>query len=298
MKECPICHTVYDDDNLNFCVKDGHELIDKPVVFQQTNQFHSEGINQIPPKPKKGGCLKKIIIAAIVVVICVGILYRYMMNAATYLRVEPNTIVAAKCGGKTNVSIDYDGYIWTVNHKPDWVTVDENDNDFELTFNPNTSGCVRQGTITIQSGNQLVQVELAQNANATFIKPSVSVLKFNKGGGRKTVKVETDGVKWRVEYPEFLDVETNEDGFVVEASSNDDDFRQGIITVTEDNVRASINFQQAGKCSNCHGSGEVSCSSCLGMGGMGFGMYYSSCAWCGGRGKVTCGWCNGEGIRE
>ena len=188
-------------------------------------------------------CLKKIIIAAVVVVIGLVILYRYMMNAATYLRVEPNSIVAAKCGGKTNISIDFDGYIWFINHKPDWITVDEHDKDFELSFNPNTSGSIRQGTITVQSGNLLAQVELSQNANATFIKPSVSVLKFEKSGGHKTVKVETDGTKWTVEYPKFLDVETSGDSFTVEASTNGGDYRQGIITITEDNVRTSIPFQ-------------------------------------------------------
>ena len=297
MKECPICHTQYGDE-LNFCVKDGHELVDKPIGFQQPNHFHSTDDVQTPSKPKKGGCLKKIIIAAVVVVIGLVVFYRYMMNAATYLRVEPNQIVAAKCGGKTNVSIDYDGYIWVINHKPDWVMVDENDNDFELTFNPNTSGNVRQGTITVQSGNLLAQVELAQNANATYIKPSVSSLKFDQGGGTKTVKIETDGTKWTVEYPKYLDVETSSNSFTVRASSNDEDFRQGIITVTEDNVRASINFQQAGKCPNCHGQGSMTCTICGGMGSTGYGYYSMTCGWCGGRGSINCAVCGGSGVKE
>lgn len=297
MKECPICHTIF-DDNLNFCVKDGHELIDKPVGFQQTSQFHSGGTEQPAAKPKKGGCLKKIIIAAVVVVIGFIILYRYMMNAATYLRVEPNSIVAAKCGGKTTISIDFDGYIWFINHKPDWVTVDEHDKDFELSFNPNTSGSIRQGTITVQSGNLLAQVELSQNANATFIKPSVFALKFEKSGGRKTVKVETDGTKWTVEYPKFLDVKTSGDSFTVEASTNDGDYRQGIITITEDNVRTSISFQQAGKCPNCHGQGSMTCTMCGGAGSSGYGMYYMQCGWCGGRGSINCAICGGTGEKE
>lgn len=293
MKECPICHTVY-DDNLNFCVKDGHELIDKPIF----SQFHSGGTTPPESKPKKGGCLKKIIIAAVVVVIGFVVLYRYMMNAATYLRVEPNQVVAAKCGGKINVSIDYDGYIWIINHKPDWVTVDENDNDFELSFDQNTSGSTRQGTITIQSGSLLTQVELSQNGNATYIKPSVSALKFDKGGSRKTIKVESDGIKWTVEYPNYLDVEINGDSFTVEVPSNDGDFRQGIITVTEDNVRATITFQQAGKCPNCHGQGSMTCTACSGMGSTGYGFYSMQCVWCGGRGSMNCGVCGGTGEKE
>lgn len=297
MKECPICHTIY-DDNLNFCVKDGHELIDKPIGFQQPTQFRTKETVLPKSKTKKKGCLKKIIIAVVVIVIGIFILYRYLMNAATYLRVEPNSIIAAKCGGKINVSIDYDGYIWTINHKPDWVTVEENENDFELTFNPNTSGDARQGTITIQSGSLLAIVELSQKANATFIKPSVSALKFDKDGGRKTIKLETDGTKWTVEYPKFLDVETEEDGFIVRVSTNDGDFRQGIITVTEDNVSTAINFQQAGKCPNCHGQGSTFCTICGGVGSTGYGMFYMQCGWCGGDGSVNCVVCDGTGEKE
>lgn len=297
MKECPICHEVY-DDNLNYCVRDGHELIDKHAKFQQASLFRSKQTEKPATSPKKNGCLKKVIIAAVVVVIGFVIMYRYMMNAATYLRVEPNQVIAAKCGGSTNVSIDYDGYIWVINHKPDWVTVEENDNDFELTFSPNTSGGVRQGTITIQSGGLLTQVELAQNAYATTIKPSVSVLKFDKAGGRKTVKVESDGIKWEVEYPQFLKIEAEDDGFIVEASSNDGDFRQGYITITEDNARTSVNFQQGGKCPSCHGSGSLACSMCGGLGGTGFGFYYTQCGWCGGRGSYNCNSCGGKGEKE
>lgn len=297
MKECPICHKVY-DDNYNFCVEHGRELIDKPMSFQQSSQFHESGTNQPTPKPKKGGCLKKIIIAAVVVVIGFVILFRYMMNAATYLRVEPNSVVAAKCGGSAKVSIDYDGYVWMINHKPDWITINEYDKDFELTFSPNTSGSMRQGTITIQSGSLLAQVELTQNANATFIKPSVSVLEFDKGGGHKKVKVETDGTKWTVEYPKYLEVETVGDGFTVDASNNDGDYRQGTITITEDYVWTSITFYQAGKCPNCHGQGSMICTLCSGMGGTGMGMYYMQCGWCGGRGSTNCAVCGGTGEKE
>lgn len=31
MKECPICHTVY-DDSVRFCIQDGHALVEKPEV--------------------------------------------------------------------------------------------------------------------------------------------------------------------------------------------------------------------------------------------------------------------------
>ena len=297
MKECPICHTIY-NDNLNFCVKDGNELIDKPIGFQQPTQFRTKETVIPKSKTKKKGCLKKIIITAVIVLIGFVILYRYVMNAATYLRAEPNSIIAAKCGGKTNVSIDYDGYIWVINHKPDWVSIDENENDFELTVEPNSSGSTRQGTITIQSGRQLALVELSQNANATFIKPSVTELKFNKSGGWKTVKVETDGTKWTLDYPEFLDVETEEDGFIVRVARNNEEFRQGVITLSEDNVSTAIDFRQAGICPKCHGQGSTTCTICGGTRGSGYGMFYMSCWWCGGDGSIDCADCGGTGEKE
>lgn len=298
MKECPICHAVY-DDSLNFCVKDGHELIEKSATSQHVEPSGPVvDSTQRVTKLKKGGCLKKVIIGAVVVLIGLIVLYRYIMNAATYLRVEPNSVVAAKCGGNINIDIDYDGYVWTINHKPDWVTIDENDKDFELTFAPNISGSMRQGTITVQSGNLLAQVELSQKAHATYIKPSVSMLKFDKSGGRKTVNVESDGTKWTVEYPQFLNVETSGDSFTVEVSSNDGDYRHGIITLTEDHVRTSISFQQAGKCPNCQGQGSLTCSSCGGLGTTGYGIYSMQCVWCGGRGSINCAACGGAGEKE
>ena len=53
----------------------------------------------------------------------------------------------------------------------------------------------------------------------------------------------------------------------------------GTITVKEDYARVIINITQAGDCNNCHGNGEVSYSSCLGMGGMSYSIYYSGCIW-------------------
>ena len=84
MKECPICHTQY-DDSINFCTKDGCQLI--VAESSNTNTMTS------PQKPKKGiGCLKMTVIAVVVIVIALIACYNYFMNAATYLRVEPNQI--------------------------------------------------------------------------------------------------------------------------------------------------------------------------------------------------------------
>lgn len=302
MKECPICHTRY-DDNMNFCLKDGHGLIviNNPGNDQQQSS-PPPSCDTLKPSPqpqqKKKSCLKPILITTAVVIGCLIGLYRYITNAATYLRAEPGQIVAAKCGGVANVSIDFDGYIWNINHKPDWVIINEHDHDFDLTFEANTSGIVRNGTITIQSGSHIAYVEVAQNGVATYIRPSVSSVKIGKNGGSETISVESDGTNWTVQYPQYLTVETNSNGFTINAPANDGDYRQGYITLSEDHVRLSLLFEQGGRCPSCHGQGSSMCYMCNGMGGSGYGMYYLSCGMCGGKGSISCSVCGGSGIKE
>lgn len=251
-------------------------------------------------KPRtRGGCLRKVIIA--VVVICVGLfcLYNHIMNAATYLRMEPSRITASKGGGECKIDIDYDGYVWQINHKPDWVTVSESDDYFDITVRPNTSGDVREGSVTVQSGKQLAQVIIRQLGYATHLRLSVSNIRFSKCGESKGVTIDTDGCAWTVEYPDWVSIKENgDDGVGVQCVSNDGEYRSGVITFKEDNVSASIYVSQAGKCNTCHGEGSSTCNYCSGTGSLGFGMFYSSCMWCGGNGSIKCGTCGGTGQRE
>ena len=111
MKECPKCHTQY-DESMNFCTNDGFQLVDVSTP-SSNNQFrHTQ-------TKRKGGCLKKIIVSTVIVVIALIAFYNYIMNAATYLRAEPNQIGSVKAGGDCKVEIDYDGYVWLINHKPE-----------------------------------------------------------------------------------------------------------------------------------------------------------------------------------
>lgn len=316
MKECPICHTQYDDTQ-RFCVKDGHELISRPVDEPQFHQDkpqddHSEEeapnkttssgpkeyqqpVNT-PPPPKKMSKMTKIIIAVVVLIGAFVAFYQWASNAATYLRLEPTSFSADKGGGKTTIGIDYDGYVWNVNHKPEWVELKENDRNFELLFAPNTSGKPREGTITIQSGKHLAKLEITQKAFATYIKPSVSIIQFSRTGGSKKVKIETDGIHIIANYPEFLKIDSLADGISVKASPNDGEYRQGTIILNEDDVSAMINFEQGGKCPYCHGNGVMTCTNCGGTGTITYGFYYVQCGWCGGSGGINCSACKTTGM--
>lgn len=290
MKECPKCHTQY-DDSMNFCTNDGCQLLDVKAT-------DSNGQSKKPQTKKKGGCLKKIIVSTVIVVIAMIAFYNYIMNAATYLRAEPNQIGSVKAGGECKVEIDYDGYVWLINHKPDWVDIDENDNDFTVIVNPNQTGHTREGSITIQSGKQLAQVIIKQMGCATMIKASENSLKFSSSGGRESIAIATDGCGWEAQSPEWIYVKTDEDGAVIKCYKNREEYRTGTVVFKEDNVSTIVYITQGGTCNNCHGNGEISCSSCWGMGGSGYGMFYAPCIWCGGSGRIKCGTCGGSGERE
>lgn len=291
MKECPICHTQYEDSQ-NFCINDG-----SPLKSVSNNDVKPQ---QVPShRERKGGCLKRIIIGSLIVCIVLVCLYNHITNAATYLRTEPNTITVVKGGGECKIDIDYDGYIWTVNHQPEWVDIDENERDFDLKVFPNTTGQPREGSITIQSGKQLAQVIIRQNAVATVIRASETSVKFGENGGNREITIETDGCKWEAEYTNWMTVtKEDDDELHIRCPRNDEEYRTGTITVKEDNARVTIQVIQSGKCNNCHGSGSITCGACNGMGGSGYGMFYANCIWCGGRGSSQCGSCGGSGQRD
>lgn len=301
MKICPICHTEYDDTK-NFCIKDGSQLIDAPSGGVNTGG--GDGGSEVsggtpPPVKRKGGCFKKIVIGLIILVIAFIGFYHYAMNAATYLRVEPNQLVANKGGGEIKVGIDYDGYVWMINHAPDWVNIDEEENDFIVRAEKNETGSTRQGTITVQSGKQLAQVAIVQKGSATFIKGDKSSLHFPREGGKQKIALETDGCELHWKCTNFIDPTLdNNNSITIEVPSNGGNYRTGEVVVNEDNVSYTIQVTQSGACPDCNGTGERTCNYCMGTGTVGFGMFANTCPACGGSGKVNCSSCGGTGERD
>ncbi len=225
-------------------------------------------------------------------------LLNYLMNAATYLRLEPNQLIGTKQGGEEVVDVDYDGYIWVINHVPDWVEIEEYEQSFQVKVGPNLTGSNREGSITVQSGDLIALVMIQQKATAAYIRVSENSIHFSKTGGTETVLIDTDGCDYTVEYPDFVSITTSKDNIGIKAYSNSNEYRSGYVILKEDNVRTRIHITQGGTCNNCHGSGNVSCAQCMGQGGWGYGMFYSQCWFCGGDGKIQCGTCDGTGERE
>ena len=109
MKRCENCKTTF-SDSVNFCTECGQSL----VYMSDSSQYESGDSIQKPKRKKKRSIWKILLITLLVLVIGFIALLNYVMNAATYLRVEPNMLVADKKGGETIVDIDYDKGMVTV----------------------------------------------------------------------------------------------------------------------------------------------------------------------------------------
>lgn len=293
MKRCKNGHT-YHDDNLSFCTICGAPL---ESVVESSAPDEKEKSDKKAPK-KKSGCLKSVLICCGIILMGIWGFINYVNNAASYIRVEPEELYVPKKGGKCKIEIDYDGYIWNVNHNPDWTTILEYDDDFVVNIMPNTSGQQREGSITIQSGKHLAQVVIHQLSVATEIKVSKSTIKFGRKRDSENFSVETDGCNFEVEYPNWLNVTIDGDDVLVECNTNSDDYRTGVIKVSEDKVYSLVSVSQAGKCTTCHGEGMMTCTFCFGLGGLGYGMYRSTCLSCNGTGRISCRRCDGSGYIE
>lgn len=300
MKECPKCHTLY-EDNVTFCTKDGTPLQPASTIQNQPQEEPQKQPSQEKSKPaqkKKGKVWKTILITLGVLALVFFAVFNHMRNATSYLRTEPNSITASKAGGDCLIEIDYDGYIWSINHLPNWVEVSEKEQSFMLTVTPNKTGQSREGSITIQSGKQLAQVVIKQNGRATTIQTDQSYLEFDKYGGSKNIEVQTDGCGWSIKCPDWLKVTTNRKGIFVKCYENTDDYRTGAIYLSEDGVEKRISVVQGGLCNVCHGDGDATCGTCSGTGLFFYGGYSMRCPSCGGNGSFRCGTCGGSGRRE
>ena len=187
MKRCENCKTTF-SDSVNFCTECGQTL----VYVSDSSQYESGDNHQTPKRKKKRSIWKILLITLLVLVIGFIALVNYVMNAATYLRVEPNMLVADKNGGETVVDIDYDGYVWVINHIPDWIEVEEYEESFSVKAESNLTGHNREGSITVQSGDFLAQVVIQQKGQATYIKASKTSLHFDEDGGKETITIDTD----------------------------------------------------------------------------------------------------------
>ena len=223
------------------------------------------------------------------------------LHPATYLKVSPNNVIAAKLGKSASFNIDTDGRKWSVTHHPEWAEVSQNGNKLFVEVLPNRTGMSREGTVTITSGKQVAHVNVKQNGLATSFAPTDTRVHFDKDGGNKSLYMSSDGGQWKaVTKDSWLSANSykTQHNVTIYCKENNGDYRKGKVTVQEDNIHLDIEVTQGGTCDVCHGSGQSTCGFCNGMGQIYYGMFSSTCPNCGGYRALQCSTCGGSGERE
>lgn len=135
-----------------------------------------------------------------------------------------------------------------------------------ITCDKNLSSEDRIDWITIVSGKCNVQVVVGQYGHATYLKLSKTVLSVKRDGAKFSLNIDTDGGDLNVQYPDYSKVSTHEGYLSVNFDSNPDFSRFGYLTVSVDQQKQLIFYEQEGICRQCNGMGEISCTACFGQG--------------------------------
>lgn len=306
MKKCCNGH-VTNDDSQKFCTVCGKPL--ETVVEEPPTPSTDNVPPPVPPLPpkspaqqkkkgKKGKVVKRVLIAVAAIVVLFFLWVSHMMDSTTYLRFNAESVVFPKCGGETEVNIDYDGVYWEISYKPSWVYINEYDESFAVNCQSNTTGTDREDHITIKSGKIVATLPVGQYGKVQYLRLSESNVTSDKDGGSIKIKIESDGSDPEITYPDFCSISnSNSDGFTLKVNANSSYSRDGYVRVKEDNMSSAIYVSQQGICKSCGGDGESSCNVCMGLGTFGYGFYGSNCMACGGSGKVRCYACGGTGIK-
>lgn len=128
MKRCNICGREY-PDNLSFCTSCGSKLSEAETSHASTSttqngQNDNGGEKKTTTlKSKTGKIVKRTIIAVVAIVAILFLWGTHLINSTTYMTFNSKGELYAKCGGSSDVNIDYDGYVWEVNYKPSWVSL-------------------------------------------------------------------------------------------------------------------------------------------------------------------------------
>lgn len=313
MKKCPKCNTVYDDTK-NFCIKDGTQLVDYSGETDIQDEPKHEPRRKRKEKSGKGRKIfRKIVLALVVIVVALYALFHWALNSATYLRLSPETQIFSRDKQVYTVNVETDGYTWEVIHRPDWVTIlneDTEANLLKISVMSNKGGDDREGTIEIKSGKCTAVMQVGQWAKARKLECDKSELWFKKSpdsDSKKTLKVTSDTHDVSASCTSWMTVKWNGATMLnVTCEDNDGYARKGTITITADDLSRTITVRQQGKCKSCKGKGKTgssitSCPYC--QSGRVYDIWGNSsiCKHCGGVGwkassqRSECPSCKGTG---
>ncbi len=299
MIKCNNCGSM-NEDSASFCTNCGSDLVSNELYVRNTQQngnINRNTAKQSSPIYTKWGFW------VLLLVIAIGVVYFVKRpNPATYIQASSKQEPFLRTGGSYDMDIDTDGD-WEISYCSDWIKADPIEKGLCITCSTNNTGENRKGWITLSSGKTHVKIDVYQNGFASFIKIDKSQLEVGKTGGAYTVKVQTDGTDFNVQYPNYCRVNKNTESFNITIPENDGWARTDHVIVYSDQQSISLTFSQKGVCSICGGTGMMICGKCGGTGQnvTGYDLYGNAiteeCSDCNGSGKSECTTCSGTGIQ-
>ena len=241
--------------------------------------------------------MKKIIILAVLVIaaLVAGYLCGYIGDSATYLKVEPDSLVFGKAGGEQKVLVSTDARRWTIKWCPEWTKAEKKGDTLIFNCQYTETKTTNYDTLYLQAADKQLAIPVKQYGKATFITFSPDTLVFPQSGGTMKAIMHTDGGKIRGLNESNLDVKINGEEVTVTAAANDNRYaRDSYIIIRSDQLEGRLYYHQEGTgksnvvikkvtpCPECGGLGKLLTSVNMGTGE----KTYAKCTACNGTGKA------------
>lgn len=188
-------------------------------------------------------------------------------SKATYLKVDEKGINLGKEGGKGSLHLRSDGTSFEISYAPEWAQVCLLDSTVVYFATENTDKAFREDSIVITCNDFSVCVNITQAYICTYIKSDCKEITFEKEGGKKDIKIDTDGGALKVDAPEGATAKYEGGRLYVEVNKTDGTGVKRDIFLSYDDQKLVIPLVQKGNfCASCQGTGYTKCPRCNGTG--------------------------------
>lgn len=240
--------------------------------------------------------MKKAILIIIVIGIVAGLYFTGMIfDSASYLEVEPDSLVFGKSGGEQRLLVKTDAKRWTIDKCPVWANAEKDGDSLVFDCGYMSSKMTMHDSLYIKAGDKRLAVPVKQYGKATYLRFVPDTLTFAQAGGKATARLETDGEKINGLFDSNVDAKIENGIVTIELGPNNNPSELfSYMLIHSDQIEGKLYYRQAGtgkrdvkivtikRCPTCGGTGKVvslidmashkkeyeKCSACNGTGRM------------------------------
>lgn len=119
-------------------------------------------------------------------------------NKATYLKVEPDTIVMGKQGGTMKIAVKTDASRWSIKWCPEWADASKDGDTLIFNCSYLQTKTNNIDTLYIEAGDITTAISVKQFGRASFVKFTPDLLHFPQAGGTAKATLETNAEKIKI----------------------------------------------------------------------------------------------------